>query len=154
MLGFSPAYPQGQTSICYQISNVVNGVTTYSCQPVNAAHPLPSSNNVGAAKASAASGTTGVVTANIAATSGVTNYLCSFSVSAIGGSAAVGPITVTGLLGGTLTYQLASTATGITLLRNFTPCLPASAVNTAIVITTTANGTATAVNVDLQGFQL
>jgi hypothetical protein len=35
----------------------------------------------------------------------------------------------------------------------FTPCIPASAVNTAITITTTADANATAVNVNSSGFQ-
>ena len=36
----------------------------------------------------------------------------------------------------------------------FNPCIPASAANTAITVTTTANGTATAVDVNSWGYQL
>lgn len=99
------------------------------------------------------SGTTGAVVGTIAAAVGKTSYLCSFDVSAIGGTAAVGPIVVAGLIGGSFTYQLSSTASGVTLTRHFTPCIPASAVNTAITITTTADGTASAVNVNATGYQ-
>jgi hypothetical protein len=99
-------------------------------------------------------GTTGAVTGSLAATAGKTNYLCSFDISAIGGTATVGPVTLTGLLGGnTLTYQLASTAAGNFLSRTFSPCVPASAINTAISVVTTADGTASAVDVNLVGFQ-
>ena len=38
--------------------------------------------------------------------------------------------------------------------QTFTPCIPASAVNTAITITTTADASATAVDVNSWGFQL
>jgi hypothetical protein len=100
-----------------------------------------------------ATGSTGAVVGTLAAVSTKTTYICGFDVSAIGGTAAVGPITVAGLVGSSAKYQLASTATGVTLSRQFTPCIPASAINTAITITTTADGTATAVAVNSWGFQ-
>ena len=100
-----------------------------------------------------ATGTTGAVTATMAATVGKTNYVCSVQVSAIGGTATIGPVTITGLKGGnTLTYQLASTAAGNYLPISFTPCFPASAVNTAIAAATTADGTASAVDVNILGY--
>lgn len=98
-------------------------------------------------------GTTGAVVGTLAAMPNMRTYICEFDVSAIGGTAAVSPITVAGLLGGTFTYQLASSAGGVTLNRTFTPCIPASANNTAIVITTTADGTASAVDVNAFGYQ-
>lgn len=96
-------------------------------------------------------GTTGAVTATLAAVPGKTVYLCGFDVSGIGGTAALGPVTVTGLLGGTFTYQLSSTAAGVTLSRTFTPCIPAANVTQAIAVVTTADGTASAVDVNLFG---
>jgi hypothetical protein len=101
-----------------------------------------------------ASGTTGAVVGTLAAAAGKTTYLCGFDVSAIGGTAAVGPIVVAGLIGGSMTFQMSSSAAGVTLSREFSPCIPASALNTAITVTTTANGTATAVNVNSHGNQL
>lgn len=98
-------------------------------------------------------GTTGAVTGTLAAAAGRTTFICGFDVSVIGGTAAVGPITITGLIGGTFTYQFSSLAAGNTLSRTFTPCIPASAVNTAIVTTTTADGTASAVDVNSWGYQ-
>ena len=92
---------------------------------------------------------TGAVTGTLAAAAAKTTYVCGFDVSAIGGTAAVGPVTVAGLVGSSMVYQLSSLAAGNTLSRTFTPCVPASAVNTAI----TADGTATAVDVDSWGFQ-
>lgn len=98
-------------------------------------------------------GTTGAVTATMAATPGKTNWVCSVQVSALGGTATVGPITIAGLKGGnTLTYQMASTASGNFLVIPFQPCFPASAVNTAIAAATTADGTATGVDVNITGY--
>jgi hypothetical protein len=101
-----------------------------------------------------ATGSTSAVVGTLAARPGATTYICGFDVSAIGGTAAVGPVTVAGLVGSSMVYQMSSTAAGLTLSRTFTPCIPASAVNTAITITTTADGTATAVDVNSWGFQL
>lgn len=100
-----------------------------------------------------ASGTTGAVVGTLAAAAAKTTYLCDFDISAIGGTAAIGPVVVAGLLGGSKTYQLSSAAAGVNFSKSFSPCIPASAANTAITITTTANGTATAVNVNSDGFQ-
>lgn len=100
-----------------------------------------------------ATGTTGSVVATIAATALVTNYLCEFDISAIGGTAAIGPVTVAGLTGGTRTYQFSSSAAGVNFSKSFNPCIPASAVNTAIIITTTADGTATAVDINSSGYR-
>jgi hypothetical protein len=102
----------------------------------------------------AAAGTTGAVTATLAAAVGKTTYLCGFDVSVIGGTAAVGPITV-GLLPGSKSfiYQMSSTAAGLTLSRTFTPCVPGSAPDVAITIVTTADGSASAVDVNAWGYQ-
>lgn len=100
-----------------------------------------------------ASGSTGAVVGTLAAAAGKLTFICDFDVSSLGGAAATGPVVVAGLIGGSKTYQLFSSATGVNMPKNFNPCLPASAINTAITITTTANGTATAVNVNSSGYQ-
>jgi len=99
------------------------------------------------------SGTTGAVVGTLAGAAAKTTYICGFDVSAIGGTAAIGPITVAGTVGGSLVYQMSSSAAGLTLSRSFNPCVPASAVATAITITTTADGTASAVDVNSWGYQ-
>ena len=101
-----------------------------------------------------AAGTTGAVVGTLAATAGKTTFICGVSIFAIGGVAAIGPITVAGITGTSFIFQGSSSAAGgLIAERNFSPCIPASSVNTAITITTTANGTATAVNVNSFGFQ-
>jgi hypothetical protein len=98
-------------------------------------------------------GSTGAVVGTLAAAATKFTYICGFNVSAIGGTAAIGPVTVAGLTGSSQVYQLTSTAAGVQLSQSFAPCIPSSAVNTAITVTTTADGTATAVDVNSWGFQ-
>jgi hypothetical protein len=117
-----------------------------------AQHNMPTIAGAVAAIAAVGTGTTGAVTATLAGVVGRVNYLCGFDISATGGSATISPISVTGLLGGTFTYQGIS-AGGAPFQHAFNPCVPASAANTAIAVSTTANGTATAVNVNAWGFQ-
>ena len=54
-----------------------------------------------------------------------------------------------------MAFQLFASAAGAFREKTFTPCLAASAPNTAITITTTAtaDGTATAVDVNSWGYQ-
>lgn len=101
-----------------------------------------------------ATGTTGAVVGTLPAQAGKITYICGFNVSAIGGTAAVGPITIANLVGGSAIYQMASLASGNTVAQQFSPCIPANAYATTITITTTADGTATAVSVNSWGFQL
>ncbi len=99
-----------------------------------------------------ATGTTGAVVGTLTAVATKTTYICGFNVSAIGGTAAVGPITIAGLITSSMDYQIASSASGNFIGQTFTPCVPASAVNTNITTTTTADGTATAVSVNSWGY--
>lgn len=102
-----------------------------------------------------ATGTTGAVVGTLAAVSAKFTWLCDFDVSALGTASTIGPIVVAGLLGGSKTYQMGTLAAGTQqfLNKNFSPCLQSSAVNTAITITTTADATATAVDVNSSGYQ-
>lgn len=121
--------------------------------------PCPGSGAGGTVNASAtqiqgnAQGSTAALVGTLAAAAGKTTYICDFDVSAIGGTAAVGPVTIAGLLGGSKVYQMSSSAGGVLLSRNWSPCLPASAPNVPITVTTTADGTATAVDVNSSGFR-
>jgi hypothetical protein len=99
-------------------------------------------------------GTTGAVVGTLAAAAGRTTYICGFNVSAIGGTAVVGPVTVAGLVGSSMVFQLSSLAAGANFSQAFVPAIPASAANTAITITTTGDGSASAVDVNSWGYQL
>jgi hypothetical protein len=101
-----------------------------------------------------ANGSTGAVVGTLAAVAAKTTFVCGFTVNAAGGTAAVGPIVLAGIVGSSMTFQGFSSASGFAMNpMNFNPCLPASAPNTAITITTTADATATAVNVNSWGYQ-
>jgi hypothetical protein len=103
-----------------------------------------------------ANGTTGAVVGTLAGTAGKTTYICGFTVTAFGGTADPGPVTVAGTTGSSMTFQMSldSANTVSSLQQTFTPCVPASAANTAITITTTAAAGATGVNVVSFGYQL
>jgi hypothetical protein len=132
----------------------VGGMVQMAPNAAGQAVPVPPNTPPGIGIAGNAAGTVGAVVGTLAAAAGKTTYICGFNVQAIGGTAAVGPITVAGLIGSSQVYQGSSSAAGGTVASvAFTPCIPASAVNTAITITTTADGTATAVNVNSWGFQ-
>jgi hypothetical protein len=147
-----PAHAAPPNSPCTQ-----SGPSAAECDPVNVTNPLPVSLQYPAGSAALtgnATGTTGAVVGTLAAASGKTTYICGFDVSAIGGTAAIGPITIAGMVGSSMVYQGSSSAAGgIVAGKTFTPCIPASATNTAITITTTADGTATAVDVNSWGYR-
>jgi len=142
-------------------TDILNPVTPIQQGAVlSSSNPLPVSGSLtpypigGTVITGNATGTTGAVVGTLAGTSGKTTYIAGFSVSAIGGTAAVGPITVAGLVTSSMIWYLASSAAGNQLTISFSPPIPASATNTAITITTTADGTASHVAVNSWGFQL
>lgn len=147
----APSHAQAPVLPYYQIPKAG---TSPGNQPVDLTHPLPVTLTApGAGITGNATGTTGAVVGTLAAASGKTTYICGFDVTAIGGTATVSPITIAGLVGGSAVYYLTSSVAGSVLSRTYTPCIPGSAVNTAITITTTADGTASAVTVNSWGYQ-
>jgi len=102
-------------------------------------------------------GTTGATTATLATGASVTTYICGFSIRANATAAATGNATVTGTITGTLNYTqwTAPNASGLGVTEQiFTPCIPASAVNTGIAIISAAPGTGGVVSVTGWGFTL
>lgn len=101
-----------------------------------------------------ANGTTLAVVATMPAVATKTNYLCGFYIDTTAtGAILVGP-GVTGLLGGTLTiFMTVPASPAVTnYTKTFSPCLPASAVNTAIVLTSGAAGAGGSTSVTVWGF--
>jgi hypothetical protein len=96
-----------------------------------------------------ATGTTGAVTATLAAAAAKTTYLCTLQIGEAGTGTATA--TATNTITGTLNYVVSAPG-------NFTvtyqPCVPANAVNTTIPTATAANASATAVAVTATGYQL
>lgn len=99
------------------------------------------------------SGTTGIVTATINGIGGRLTYLCGIEVSSTGGTASSGPVTINGASGVVITVQLPVNPI-VPYNRTFTPCLVSASTGINISASTTANATATAVNVTLNGFTL
>lgn len=98
--------------------------------------------------------------ATLAGVAGKTTYISGFEITSAGATAAsVVAATLAGILGGTATYTYACLAGGTTQNPNlqvtFTPPLPASAVNTAIVLTLPALGAGnTNATVSAHGFTI
>lgn len=152
---FAQAQTPNPVTPGYQIcQSTQTGVTQCAFQPLDLTHPLPVSLGLpGGGITGNATGTTGAVVGTLAGATGKTTYICGFDVTAVGGTAQVGPVTVAGLVTSSAVYYLASSAAGSVLPIRYSPCIPASATNTAITITTTANGTASAVTVNSWGYQ-
>lgn len=98
-----------------------------------------------------ATGSTGSVSGTLAAVAGKTTYICGLHIDSTG-TGALGPITLAGIVGSSMVFQATAGANN-NPSQVFTPCLPASAANTAITLTTTANGSASAVDVNMWGYQ-
>lgn len=110
-----------------------------------------------------ATGTTGATTATLPAVGGKTTYICGFSFVGTNATAANGAtnVTVTGTISGTMNFGYPTLAAAATVPNagpldlTFTPCIPASAINTAIVVNGPALGAgATLTTVTAWGYQL
>lgn len=116
---------------------------------------------VGATQITATSGSVaaGVAAATLAAATAKSTYITGLSVTAAGATAAAAvSLTITGVVGGPLTYVFTAPAgVGVpapSLNLNFTPPLKSSAVNTAIVVSLPSLGSGnTAAAVNAYGYQ-
>lgn len=103
-----------------------------------------------------ATGTTGATAATLAGVASKTTYICGFSMRSTATAAVTGNATVAGTITGTMnfTHWTGPVASAIgTTEQYFYPCIPASAVNTGIVVTSPAPGTAGVISVTAWGFQ-
>lgn len=169
------AEAQSQRNPCYYPS--ANSSSSSGCIPVSTVNPLPTSgsatlsgslpagtNNIGVVSQASqypnaataitgnGAGTTGAVVGTLAGAASKTTYICGFDVSIIGGTAS-GTITIAGTVGSSMVYNFTAAANAATLSRQFNPCVPASAVNTPITVTTGAFTGATGNNVNSYGYQ-
>lgn len=129
--------------------------------PITTANPLQTANVATPGTLTAASGN--VANANAVATlagaAGKTTYIIGFQCTAAGATgAAVANLTVAGVITGTMTYTFVfpagATVAATPLNVFFASPIPASATNTAIVVTLPAGGTGnTNAACNAQGFQ-
>jgi hypothetical protein len=108
-----------------------------------------------------ATGTTAAVVATLPGVAGKTTYICGFSYQGSDATAAQnGILVISGTISGSLNYGYPTLALGATVPQpslagdEYIPCIPASAVNTSIVVTSPALGAgATVATVAAWGFQ-
>lgn len=103
-----------------------------------------------------AAGTTAAATATLPGASTKTTYLCGWSIDADATAATVVSATITGIVTGTMTRRqgVAAAASGTaSTWQTYAPCLPASAVNTAIAVVSGAAGAAGNTTVNAWGYQ-
>lgn len=125
--------------------------TLSSQYPTNATTTTPT------AVTATTTGTTAATAASLGATVSVTNYVCGFDITADATALAVGTATLSGTISGSLNYLQTVTAAAngsSALTRSFNPCIPASAANTAITITSVAAGTGGNTIVNIWGYRL
>jgi len=94
-----------------------------------------------------AAGTTGAITATLAASTTKTTYICGFSYTGTNPTVATNTsVTVTGTITGTMSFGFPTLAFVATLAhpspmtQYFFPCVPSSAINTAIAVNGPALG--------------
>lgn len=95
-----------------------------------------------------ATGSTGAITATLAASAGKTTYLCGVTFTGTNATAAnvSTSVTVTGTIGGTMNFGFPTLAAGaaipnqLPLNVSFNPCIAAAALNTSIVVNGPALG--------------
>jgi hypothetical protein len=128
--------------------------------PVDTTHPLPvqlqSGIPLSAVQITAsATGTTAATTATLAAVSGKTTFICQFTITSTANAGITGTATVTGPITGTLSFvQAVGTSPAVaTLTVPFSPCIAASAANTAINVVSVAASTGGVTAVVASGYQ-
>lgn len=130
----------------------VSGAITLSSTTLSSQYPT------GAVPYTAtATGTTGATAATLTGAASVTTYICGFSIRANATAAANGNAVVSGTITGSLNYTqyTAAVAAGVGVVeQTYSPCIPASAANTSIAVTSAAPGTGGVVSVSAWGFKL
>lgn len=150
----TPAYAQALTAFISPDGKTKTFATHASPAPTG---NLPSGGVIGGASGNVANAS---AVATLAGASGKTTYIMGFECTASGATAAsVQNLTVTGILGGTKTYTFVfpsgATAQATPLVVEFPTPLPASATNTAIVVTLPAGGAGnTNASCNAHGFQV
>jgi hypothetical protein len=130
------------------------------CDPVNSTNPLPVAPDQYPAGSTpiiaSGSGTTGSIAVAIPAVALKTAYLCGFIDDAVATASTTGGNSIAGLLGGTFSYiqQIGKVDGSISghYSQLFSPCLPASAVNTQILMTSSAPGSGGSQGVVMWGY--
>ncbi len=138
------------------------GSTTALSVPVNmnSQYPVNSVTTAPAPITASATGTTASVAATLAGVASKTTFICGMTISSSGATTPTAvTVTVAGTITGTMNfiYSVVGVATDnqVPMTVPFSPCVPASAANTGIVVTQPGVGAgATAAAVTAWGYQL
>ncbi len=141
-----------------QVVNLAPTTTALSLSTIiNSQYPVNSVTTTPTAVTASTTGTTTATAATMAATASVTNFVCGFDITADATALATGTAVLSGTISGSLSYlqTVQAVASGTSVLsRTFNPCIPASAANTAITITSAAAGTGGNTIVNIFGYRL
>lgn len=140
-------------------SDQLGGAAPANSVPIvlSSQYPVNSVTTTPTAVTATTTGTTAATAASLGATASVTNYVCGFTITADATALATGTATLSGTISGSLNYLqtiVAVTSGTSQLSQNFSPCIPASAANTAITITSAAAGTGGNTIVNIWGYRL
>lgn len=129
----------------------VQGVLPLELNSSGSAQPFAQRSSITAS----ATGTTAAVAATLTGAAGKTTYICGFNIGADATAAVSGTATVAGTISGTMNFlQEAGAGAAVAVTsQTFSPCIPASATNTAITVTSIAAGTGGATSVSAWGYQ-
>ena len=103
--------------------------------------------------AASATGTTGIVTATMAADTAKTNFICGFVITSVASAATAGNATVTGVQGGPLNFTMVDPTSQGILGVAFPACISATGKNVAIVVTKPAGANTTIAAVTTWGYK-
>lgn len=148
----------------YRSNTAAGSITTFKSSPDGSTPPVhtPVVQMSGAYPAgstaitASATGTTAATAATLAGVAAKTTHICGAVIRANATAAATGNATIAGTITATMNFTqwTAPLASGLGEVNvTFTPCVPASAVNTGIVVTSAAPGTGGTVSVSAWGYQ-
>ena len=104
--------------------------------------------------AGSATGTTAATQAVIPATGATQVWICGLYIGSTATAASIGNATITGIVGGTLNFEMATGASPAVAItqRAFSPCVASAAGQTSIAVTSAAPGAGGTVSVTAWGY--
>jgi hypothetical protein len=149
------AQAQSQRNPCFYTTE--NAAQGNGCIPVSAATPFPVTLGAPVTQTPLSVSATGTTNATVAAlpnAAGKTTFICGFSISSSATTGLTSVATVSGPASSLTFVQSVGTSPAIGgAQQTFTPCIPASAANTPILVTSAAAGTGGITTVSAWGYQ-
>lgn len=153
------AQVNGDTNFPTPGNNFVSGLVSMCSNAAGKYVPCGSGSGILPAGATSitnsATGAAAAATATLPAAAGKTTYICGYMIGSTATAAAAGNATITGTISGTLNIEMGTGVSPavVTTQQTFTPCIPASAVNTSIAVNTANPGAGGVISALAWGFQ-